>query len=228
MRNVQSMNLSRSFVILLLLSLNDIHSQTLYFDFGGNYGRFYDLQKEDGHFRKDYSPGTGYNFDLRVSDIKIDSIFTFQFALGFEKYESDFFATDGGMGGACSEEGSLQKQIIDFEIYPLNVRFCQNFIFSTGLEINFKVHQRLVGTNSQWLMGQPSKPDTDLNTIEGFVNRINLGLNACIGYEFIFGNIKIKPNYKYFLGISQEFNHIQSNAKSQRHNLQIGIGYSLK
>lgn len=222
------MNWTKAFVILLLLLSNNLLSQTFYLDFGGNYGRFYDLRREEGHFSKEYSQGFGYNFDLRISDIKLDSNFTFQFAVGFEKYEGDFYASDGGQGGASSKRGSLQKQIIDVEFYPLNVRFWKSFIFSTGVEVNFKVNQRLAGISSQWQMGKPSYPDIDLNTIDGFVKSTNWGLNACLGYEFSIGNIKIKPNYKYFLGLSKEFDQIPSNARSQRHNFQIGIGYVIK
>jgi hypothetical protein len=205
-----------------------LESQTLFVESGVNYGSFYDFKTIEGHFDKEYKPNMGYSFNIGLSDIKIDSTFNLKFALGFEKYGGQFYASDGGMGSNTAERGNLQKQIIDLEFYPLNIRFLKHFVFSTGLEVNFKVGEKLSGTRTRWAMNSATNPDIDLNTISGFVKPLNWGINASLSYEFEIGQFLIKPSYKYFIGTSQEFNIIQSPAKSQRHVFQIGFGYSLR
>ena len=218
----------RAFLILFVFVSTIVHSQNISFDLGGNYGSFYDFRRDEGHFRTDYSPGFGISCGFRVSELRIDSLFNLQFFLGFEQYEGDFYATDGGLGGGISENGFLKKQIIDFEFYPLNIDLVPNLKLSLGMEVNFRVNQFVNGTRNQWQISEPISPNVQLSSIDGFVRPFNCGINAAFGYEFQVGQFIFKPYYKYFIGITQEFDYIQSYARAHRHALLLGIGYSLK
>lgn len=222
------MNSRKPILFFLVFISFNIECQILFVETGLNYGSLYDFKNIEGHFDKEYKPDMGYSLNITVSDLKIDSTFNLKFALGFEKYGGQFYASDGGMGSNTAESGDLQKQIIDLEFYPLNIRFLKHFVFSTGLEVNFKVGQKLEGNRVRWAMNSNPIPNVDLSTISGFVKPINWGINASLGYEFEIGQFIIKPSYKYFIGTSQEFNRIQSPAKSQRHVFQIGFGYRLR
>lgn len=211
----------------IFLKIISCYSQKIYVQGGANYGSFYDFVTSEGPVFADYDRQLGFSFNVGIQELKLDSTFKPTIAIGFEQYGGDFYASDAGLGGGVSESGTLIKRIIDLEFYPLHVTFLKNATISAGFEVNYCFSKKLSGYRSEYQMGVSNIPDTDLNSIKGFVVPINFGLNLTAGYEFKLGNVLIKPTYKYFLGLLSDFNYIQSNAKSQRHIFQLGIGYKL-
>lgn len=203
------------------------YSQKIYVQGGANYGSFYDFVTSEGPNFSDYKGQFGFSFNVGIQELKLDSTFKPTVSIGFEQYGGDFYASGAGLGGGVSESGTLIKRIIDLEFYPIHIKFLKYASISAGFEVNYCFSKKLTGYRSEYQMGVSNIPYTDLNSIKGFVVPINFGLNLTAGYEFKLGNVFIKPTYKYFLGLLSDFNYIQSNAKSQRHIFQIGIGYKL-
>lgn len=227
--NHTASSVQNRWIILITLNLFSTYltiGQTLTLSAGPNYGRFYDFSKNEAQYRKEYSPEMGYRICATWSDSRLGSIFNLKFSAGIEEYGGKFYSSNGGLGGFTLENGSLKKQIVFIEFYPLNTELFPKLFLSTGAGCNVKLKQQLTGYRSQWAISSPPIPDLELSSINGFVTHFNFGLSATLTYEFNIGHLRIMPGYSYYLGLSREFRHLQSPAKSQRHCLQVGMGYS--
>jgi hypothetical protein len=217
----------RFILFCCFFTASDAYSQIISVVSGLNYGRFYDTQIDEGHSYSTYNPQFGYTAGIEIRDISIKENYKIGFALNFQNYGGDFFATDGGLGGSTSDDGEITKNILGVEFYPLNVNLIKNLNTSLGVTFNSLVNYNLIGFHKWYYSGFPgSSGSTDLNDIEGVVKRFHWGINASVGYRFEFGKIVFEPRYIFNLGISRELAGLQSSPKSWRHVAQLCIGYN--
>ncbi len=220
----------KTFTILIFLLAVHGHAQTIAIASGLNYGRFYDLRPNEGHFYKDYQAQFGSSFGAEVKDIAIDTSFKVGVAINYQNYGGYFLTRDGGMGGSITTQGQISKHVIGLELYPLHMTIHRHLRLNLGISYNRLIQYKLSGTKSWWYgTGPPLNTGTsDLNDLENFVKPYNWGLISSLGYEYTIGKIKIEPRYCYYFGVSTVFNRLQAATSSMRHNLVLSIGYSSK
>jgi len=204
-------------------------AQTISFAPGINYGRFYDLSPNEGHFHAEYKPQVGFCFGVEIKEIKIDTLIKIGFALNYQNYGGSFLVRNGGMGGSISHEGTVSQGRLGIEFYPFNFRFFKHLRLRVGTSMNILLHKNLSGIKRWWYMGTPPNHGTmELTKLDNFMRPITWGAHANIGYEFEIGKIVIEPRYAFYTSFYSEFSEIQANTKSMRHTLQLAVGYRLK
>lgn len=218
--------------IVILIAISSC-AQTIAINTGISYGRFYDTQKEEGHLVKNYTPQIGFYAGAEVKDIAIDTLIKIGFAINYQNYGGYFYTQNGGQGGSNTDEGEITKHILGLAFYPINLRLFKKLRISMGVSFNTLLSYRMSGNHSWYRRGSsPSNPGssgtTDLNEIDGLVKPYYWGINSCIGYEFEVNKFIIEPRYNFYVGLSNEFDKLQTATKSLRHSFQLSIGYKIK
>ena len=193
---------------------------------GVNTGRFYDTQQAlDGtHNEKAYTSQIGYGLGVELEGLALDTLIKLRIALGFHNYGGSFYNRRGALGGSIEESGSLSKNVVALEVYPLNVRIYRKLRLSAGMSVNAMLNHTLSG-NKHSTIG-PEQTTLALNEINNFVKPINWGANAALGYELGIGDFLIEPRYNYHIGLSNEFQ--LAGIKSMRHMFSISCAYSFR
>jgi hypothetical protein len=222
------------FKIFLLLIISNSFGQTVEISCGANRNNYFDLQRENGHFITEYNPDFGFSFGLSISDFKIDTL-PMRISLLIDNYKGGFYTTNSGLGGGNTTEAKVNKTTLGIGIYPLNVSIRNNFHFSFGGEVGLKLFDQTSGYKSSWRMGTPiTYPYTyTYMTIENDSVKINknlvFGISGRISYDIrIKENWYINPQYKFYFGLTDEFENTEAKIKSMRHSFLIGIIRKLK
>ncbi len=201
-------------------------SQTVAVYGGANYGSYYSLQKEEGHFSKNFNPQMGYGFGVELKDFLIDSTKLSRLAISFQNYGGDFLAQDGGLAGSSSTYGEVTRNVLFVDFYPIGLKLLKELEMSFGASFGVLLNYQISGKKYGYSAG--NSWSNELSSNNHFVKPINFGLNAALGYEFKIGAIRLEPRYNFFLGLSNEFDQSFIPTKSKRHSLQISIGRALK
>lgn len=206
-----------------------LSAQNLSFRAGANYGRFYDFRKSEGHFQKDYHPETSFTTSIALSRVKLDSNLYLGFVLNYEQYGGSIYTANGGLGSATSTTGKCKKQVLSLDFYPVELAFWNQLYLGLGINVNATLVKELSGTRYSWggIDSTYSTTTTDLNSISGLVKTFNAGLVGRVGYRYLFGSWFLEAEYRYYLGLSNEFNSVQASTKSFRHSMVLGIGIKL-
>jgi hypothetical protein len=215
-------------LLLLILSFLNSYGQLLEFFGGPNTNRFYDLQKNQGHFDAKYTPGLGYSIGLGIQDIKLDQL-SIQCFFKFDHYTGDIDIRTGGMAGSISLKAGISKDVIGFDIYPLNFVVRKNLRLSLGGEFNYLLQGKVAGYRNSWMItGAGNYVNLDNDSIHLSKNS-NWGLIGCISYDLeILKDWFIVPQYSFYLGVTEEFRDFEAMTKSYRHYLWVGIVRKIK
>ena len=209
--------------IIAFFIISNLSGQNIELSGGLNRNHYFDWQKSEGHFMSDYTPGSGYCADLSLSDLKYD-IFTIKVSFLLDNYKGSFYTEDGGMGGASKTVAEVERTTIGIGIYPLNFSVVSRIYLSFGAEFSYKISDNTNGYKSGWVMYGP----TTYMTIENDSMKINKdfvwGISAGAGYALkLSTDWSITPQYKLYLGMSDEFTNTEARIRSLRHNFKIGI-----
>jgi hypothetical protein len=216
------------FEILFFLIISNSLGQTVEFSGGANRNKFFDLERQDGHFITEYNPDFGYSFGISISDFKIDTL-RMRISLLIDNYKGNFYTTNGGLGGAYETEAEVNKTTMGIGLYPLNISIRNNFHISLGGEFSLKLFDQTSGHKSSWRMGAPSTYMKIENDSVKINKNLFFGISGRISYDIrIKENWYIGPQYKFYFGLTDEFENTEAEIKSMRHNFLIGIIRKLK
>jgi len=213
--------------LIILCSLT-AYSQNIELIGGLNKNNFFDFQQNEGHFSSSYQPDYGYTIRLGVENITFDCL-TLRFTLGFDKYEGELTASDGGLGGRYTTDAKIDKSVISLGVFPLNFKIVDRIDLNFGFELSGLIRENYSGTSSGWLMGNPDW-SYDLNDkYDKFNSKTYFGLRGRIAYDFnISDKLAISPQYSYYFGLVKEFDEFPEETKSMRHYFCIGLQRKLK
>ena len=126
------------------------------------------------------------------------------------------------------DEGEITKNILGIDVAPIAFRVLRHFTLSCGLSFNVTLHYEISGIHS-WFVGgtPPSNGTVQLKDIHQLINRSNFGAFGSLGYRFEFSALVLEPRYSYYVGLSEEFNHLQADTKSMRHLFMLSLGYKI-
>lgn len=223
-------------ITILLLFFGFVFSlqgQTIGVFSGVNNGRFYDLHEPGGHTYMKYDSQFGFKAGFEIKDVKLDTLLNLKFAIGYERYGGHFYTRTGGLGGSTTDDGTIVKDVLTVQFYPLNFKIANHITIRAGVEWNAMLRYQLSGQRYGWQAQSsptPTNPyfSSDLNEISGLVKTNNFGFNFSFGYEFKIKKLIFEPSYNFFLGTSREFDRLQAETKSMRHSISISVGLGLK
>ncbi|MES2799670.1 MAG: hypothetical protein V4638_06615 [Bacteroidota bacterium] len=232
--NIAAISVLRYHILcLLLISLSfKVKTQTLagFTNFG--VGTFYDMMPEGGHSNQLYSSKFNFGLGMELKDVCLDTLIRFQFSLSYQNYGGKFEFRNGGGGGSNSIKGSIELGVLNFDIYPICLRFFEQIRWNIGFSGNLLLHKNLNGQKEVWDYGSQSDPGshttTDLNDIDEFKHIFNYGVVTTFGYQIASKKIRIEPSLFFYVGIKPEFTERIASSKFYRGGLKLSVGYSFK
>lgn len=208
--------------------VTSISAQNFELYVGMNQNKFFDRQKEGGHFYSRYSPGNGYSIGLSVSDLKINSTHI-RISLLMDTYSGTFFTQDGGQGATNTTSAEVEKTTLGLCIAPLNFTLFKKIKFDVGGELSYEFNDKVNGYKSSWMITGTSSKIILGNNSAIIKKGIVFGISGRISYDIkINQDWIVKPQYNLYLGLTDEFNNTEAAIKSLRNNLGIGIVMRIK
>lgn len=218
-------------IIVFLICINSLalHSQPIDI-YGGTNRNLYFGVNNSGHFNASYQTGNGFSAGIGIDSIKVDWLMM-RFSLQFDRYNGNFTASDGGLGGGYSTTAMIEKSVISLGAFPLNFNIKKRLDLNFGFEISRLIGESFSGTYYSWMMeSTPSGmhavgKSEDLNTrYDSFNSRGNIGLKGRIAYDIVLTKrLCLVPQYSYYFGLSKEFTRFPEVTKSMRHYFCLGI-----
>jgi len=215
----------KAFFILFFLSFSFITSLGQQLGISGGYctNYFYDFNNDESTIRTEYEEGSGSHININLDNVYLDT-FLFRFSLNFTKYYGSIKTVDGGRTGTSSTTADVEKYILGLAIFPINIKILNELKINIGGEFNYLLNSNVTGTKSSWSIVSNGKK---INLADGTVDilkEFNFGITSRIGYAVKLKNSwSIVPEYNFYLGLTNEFENIESNVKSFRHYFMIGF-----
>ncbi|MCD4795073.1 MAG: hypothetical protein K8R54_17715 [Bacteroidales bacterium] len=207
--------------ILLCINVLYVTAQDIEIFGGINKNYFFDFEKENPHFRSEYFSDYGYSLGLSISKLKFDSI-PIRLSVIIDNYKGKLKITSGGLGYSQTTEAEVEKTTIGLLIYPLNLNILKNGQINLGALFTYKINFKSSGNFTSWSIGDPYIYEEKLIKIKN--NDFIFGINGRASYDLkIMNNWYISPQYKFYIGLTNEFKDLQTNVKSLRHIFEISI-----
>ena len=203
------------FVFLIYSGLT--FAQNLEISAGYIRNTFYELKKENPHYKSDYSGGNGSTIKLSIERFKIvDSIVPVRFDIAYSHYTGHAEIMESGLGAGSTKHTDIDKSVLGISIYPLLFRIRKSFRIELGFEMDILLNDQSTGYYQSWQMGSQNKT----GEISNFDNSTTTyGILFQTGYEFNFENDwLIYPRYHLYAG-GKDFEY----AKSLRNQFEIGF-----
>ena len=214
--------------ILLYFIVSNMSAQTIEVSGGINQNHFFDWEKEYVGFKADYTPGNGFSAALSLSELKFDSI-PLKFSFLIDNYKGSFNKQLITNGGGYQSVVSIEKTSIGIGFYPMNITLLKKIELSIGAEVSYKIYGITKGYKSTWaLNGQNSNVTFDDGSVQ--INKDFIwGLSGMLSYNLkLNSDWSIAPQYKFYLGMSDEFSNIEDGIKSFRHYFELSIFKRIK
>lgn len=216
-------------VFLICISSLALHSQPMDIYGGANRNMYFGVNNS-GHFNANYQPGNGFSAGIGIDSIKVDWLMM-RFSLQFDRYNGNFTASDGGLGGGYTTTANVEKSVISLGAFPLNFSIKKRLDLNFGIEISRLINESFSGNYYSWMMEstpsgmQAVGKSEDLNTLyKSFSSRNNIGLKARMAYDIaLTKRLCLVPQYAYYFGLSKEFIRFPEATKSMRHYFCLGI-----
>ena len=218
-----------AFLFFFVLSQNS-NAQTLSFSGGVNRHDYFGhlSEKRDREFTGKF----GYSFQCTIDDMNLlgDTV-PMRASVIFQHYQSDVSSSENAghyAGGKLN--GSVKLDVVGLEFYPFNIRRTAPFYMSFGVSFNWLIHQQLTGTREYWQNGitPSSYTKTNLSDMDDFIRPFTFGLLMRTGYRIpLTSGLSIEPEYKVYLGCSQELQQIWVGNSSVRQSLLCGLVWAL-
>jgi hypothetical protein len=208
---------------LFCFIISNISGQTIEFSGGMNRNHFFDWQKDNGGYHSEYTPGNGYSAELSLSELNFDSI-PIKISLLVDNYKGSFYTQFYAGGGSYQSFAETEKTTIGIGLYPLNFTILKKIKLSFGGELSYKIYDRTNGYKAAWGMyGQSSYitfGDDSVQMNKDFI----WGLSGKLSYNFDLNrDWAIAPQYKFYLGMSDEFINVEEGIRSFRHYFEVCI-----
>lgn len=215
-------------ISFILLSSMSLWAQNLELFSGLSINNFYDLEKDNPHTSGSYSGDNSFMIGLGIDDIKLGKL-PLRFTVGYNKYGGVISAGSGGMGGHQSTRVDVTKSVLNFGIYPVNLKLFGGLELNIGFEWSQLLQEEFSGTISSWSMDNmtpTTKKFEDLH--DKFSKKSHNGVSIRLARDImITDKWSISPQYVCYIGLAKEFYAISRNVKSIHHNIAIGIQMKL-
>lgn len=211
-------------IIQLWLTAGLISAQNFEITGGVNRNCFYDFNKEDLHFHSDYTRGFGYSVGLGLSNVTCKE-FNLRYAVRLENYEGSFYCTNGGIAQYTSTSAKVRKTVLALDFSPMNFIVTEHIHIGLGGECSFLLGNKTSGTKLSWTQTDPIGTIVEIENDSVKINRkFFCGIIASAGYTFQWDESwSFAVQYRYYLGLMNEFENTEARIKSMRHNFEIGI-----
>lgn len=194
--------------------------------FGGpNWNKFYD-QKKNSHLVSSYTPGLGFSFGIGIDSFRKER-FQYRLSLQMDNYTGKLISTANYSGSGSTVKARVNKTILSFGFFPVNLRFRNMLDINFGLEYSRLVHQSYIGIADTWDL-QFSRSSNSYDLSKQHISYKNYyGLKSRIALDLIiWKSISISPQYLIYFG-SNEFKRFSLGTRSVRHSICIGIKKSV-
>jgi hypothetical protein len=214
-------------VLILFVSIPVIRAQRQEFTIGLNRNHFYDFQKNARSFESKDQFGVSLGWSIDNMETKK---FPYRVTIKLDRYQSDVYIFNGGLGGGLTLDADVAKHMIAIGLYPLNFSIKHSLDFNLGVEFNALILESAKGQYAYWQGGSP--PISYNKPLNDGANRASksfgVGLNARIAYYIpVQKGWSLVPQYQIYAGFSNEFKDVQSETRSVRHYLAIGLARKL-
>ena len=220
----------KTFLISILFVLYPLLSSGQQIGLSGGYcqNHFHDFRKDEGHMITDYEEGPGYSFNINLDNVYLDT-FLIRFSLNFTKYLGSIRTTDGGLGGGSTTKAAVEKYALGLSIFPINIKIYKELRLNFGGEFSYLVNSKVNGTQSSWnISSGGNNVDLDDGSVDIF-KEFNFGILSRLGYNIkLFKHWFLIPEYNFYLGLTNEFDDIESNVYSFRHYFMLGVANRIK
>ncbi len=209
--------------LFILFSHTNLHGQKLSFLGSFNNTIYHDYQSNTGHYRSSYVPGLGYSVGIQLDSIQ-SYWWNIPVTLQFERYGASLGAQGGGLAGGYDVEAAVDKSVISLGIIPLNFSIKSKLKLSFGLNLSLLLDERVKGTYQYWRLGQPSI-NTNVKNYYARYSRTNyVGIMGGVTYDLFFTkSLVFSPQYRYYFGLSNEFQGFPYTTKAMRHEIGIWL-----
>ena len=214
---------------LLLITTIQLYSQDIGISGGYCMNHFFDLNKDvSPDYSTEYENGSGYRCNIILDNIYLDTLL-FRFSLNFTKYDGSFRQRDGGLAGSSTTKAYINKYLLGLTIYPINIKIFNDLRINIGGEFSYLVKSDIKGSISSWNMSSGSNYiDLENDSID-IIKEFHFGIVSRIGYNFkLYKEWYLVPEYNFYLGLSKEFDNIDSGVFAFRNFFMLGVITRLK
>lgn len=211
--------------LFLVLNCNKSISQRIEYTGGIIRNHFYDFKNDENYhyYRSDYEVGKGFSFGFSIDKIHIDSI-PLRLTFNISNYKGTVHVADGHLNGSSRSEFAANKYVISAGIYPLNLNVLKNIHLNLGVQLDYLLAQSISGYH---YYKQALEAEEKINLNNSYINtqrNFYFGLASRVAYDIpLKEDWFIVPQYSFYLGLTKEFNNIESNTNSFRHLFSLGF-----
>lgn len=210
-------------IIFLCTFYFTAYSQQLGIAGGYCINNFYDFHKDEGHFKSNYSQGSGYAFNINLDEVLLDT-FIFRFALNFARYDGSIYIRDGGLGGFTTENAYVEKYVVGLTTFPINIKIFKEFKINIGGDFNYLVYSNITGTRISYSANGGGNTIDFKNKSPDILKEYNFGILGRLSYNIRFyKKWYLVPEYNYYWGLTNEFVNFNAKVKSKRNYFMIGV-----
>jgi hypothetical protein len=210
-------------ITLFLFVFSSLTSQNLEFFGGINRNRYVDFEREELHRSSEFFPEYGYSLGISVSGIETN-ILPVKFSLVFDQYNGGFKVQTGGLGSSSSTEAEVKKSTLGLAFYPVNLTFWKHFQLGFGGLLSFRIAEKASGEKHFESMGTIPETISLDDYPESIRRNVVFGLSGSLGYDIVIHEKWfVSPQLKMYLGLSQEFRHIEMGIHSFRPEFDIAV-----
>lgn len=213
--------------LLFFCLASGLQGQSLELSGGLSMNSFYHTNQNRGSLQTNYTSGTGYSLGLTAEfDLHgfVEKPLPLKLRLGLSTYAGSFTISDGGRSYQNSTDAEVEKTSLDLAFYPLNISLVDRLSVSAGLEFNFLLKDNSAAIASSW---QQCVCPSGIESKKG-PKEISKGNTARFSSMFAYAlklskGLYVVPQYQFSLGLTNEFEGLQTNTKAMRHACWIGI-----
>jgi hypothetical protein len=216
--------ISVSIMAVFLLSCISAFPQRFGLSGGLNLSHYVDFSEDNPHEQSEYEIGLGYSFNIFVDNLfdRASKIPPFKFSAGFSNYKGEAEYYSGGLGGGKRETASINKNLVNLSVYPLNFS-PGSFYLSGGMYFEWLVNDQSTGTGNGWSMSNPVSVSYELEQVDN--TDFQFGFAVSAQYEFALSPmLGIFPCYMASFSLANDIN----DAKAWRHYFSVGLVKQLK
>jgi hypothetical protein len=216
------------FNILLFLIISISYGQTVEISGGANMNVFH-LPGEDISSLPVFDPEFGYSFGISISDFRIHTL-RMRISLLIDNYKGELIRYRDQIGGVTSHiSAEVNKTTVGIGLYPINISIRNRFHFSFGGETSIKLYDKTSGSTWSYRL-TPSKMIWIKYYEPVRINKnLFFGISGRISYDIrIKENWYISPQYKFYFGLTDEFENFEEKITSRRHCILVGIIRKMK
>jgi len=218
--------MKNSFILFLLCLSTSLSAQKIELIQGIHVNKFIGTYNNPS-YQNSFTPHSGYNIRFAYESPKTKKM-SWRLAIGYQKYSSDFRTGDGGHGGGFYVQAKIDKSVVSFIIYPLNLTFWDKLNINLGFAFSTTISNSYDGVRTHWTLTEPSTTDDLHDLYETYNSFGHFGLTGRLAYDFkLSSKMTLSPQYAYYYGISSEFQQFPSDARTMRHYYCVGIGWKL-